>query len=193
MTRCRKSGYVVLISGIVIDVDRSELSKDTLALLQDFYNDQDTQQKRFEELKLATECNAQPKLSMDLFTEDWNASQFWYNDETALVLAKEILYEATTNTSIAVVSAPSAFIQIKNLLVRSSSVPESEWRALYTKSIPQYIQRHSSLSMPRDGSVTNFAAMRIMSVTLGPGGDFMSLLFSSLAVQGFLPPAHIYR
>lgn len=54
---------------------------------------------------------------MDAFTEDWNASQFWYNDETAMVLAKQLLEGATDDTRIAVVSAPSAFIQLKNLLV----------------------------------------------------------------------------
>jgi len=54
---------------------------------------------------------------MDAFTEDWNASQFWYSDETATVLARQLLDGATDETCIAVVSAPSAFIQLKNLLV----------------------------------------------------------------------------
>jgi hypothetical protein len=54
---------------------------------------------------------------MDAFTEDWNASQFWYSDETATVLARRLLDGATDDTRIAVVSAPSAFIQLKNLLV----------------------------------------------------------------------------
>jgi hypothetical protein len=54
---------------------------------------------------------------MEAFTEDWNASQFWYSDETATVLAKQLLDSATDETKIAVVSAPSAFIQLKNLIV----------------------------------------------------------------------------
>lgn len=54
---------------------------------------------------------------MDAFTEDWNVSQFWYSDETATVLARQLLDGATDETRIAVVSAPSAFIQLKNLLV----------------------------------------------------------------------------
>ncbi|MCJ1378020.1 hypothetical protein MMC17_001116 [Xylographa soralifera] len=98
-----------------------ELSRDTLAALQDFYVDRDAQQKRFQELKLATESNLQQKLSMDMFTEDWNVSQFWYTDETALILAKEILDEAIADTCIAVVSAPSVFIEIKNLLQASAA------------------------------------------------------------------------
>lgn len=53
---------------------------------------------------------------MEAFTEDWNASQFWYNDETATILAKQLLDKATDDSKIAVVSAPSVFIQLKNLL-----------------------------------------------------------------------------
>ena len=63
---------------------------------------------------------------MDAFTEDWNASQFWYSDETAMVLARQLLENATDETRIAVVSAPSAFIQLKNLLVRFQSWREEQ-------------------------------------------------------------------
>jgi hypothetical protein len=69
-------------------------------------------------LKSQAEDDFEGKLSMDAFTEDWNASQFWYNDETATVLARQLLEGAADDTKIAVVSAPSAFIQLKNLLVR---------------------------------------------------------------------------
>ena len=62
---------------------------------------------------------------MDAFTEDWNVSQFWYSDETATVLARQLLDGATDETKIAVVSAPSAFIQLKNLLVSRELVHDS--------------------------------------------------------------------
>lgn len=56
----------------------SELSGDALAALQEFYNEKDVRQKGFEELKSATKESRLPQhLSMDMFTEDWNASQFW--------------------------------------------------------------------------------------------------------------------
>lgn len=42
-----------------------------------------------------------------------------YSDETATLLAKELLRDATATTRIAVVSAPSVFIQLKNLMVGS--------------------------------------------------------------------------
>jgi hypothetical protein len=54
---------------------------------------------------------------MSMFAEDWNASQFWYNDATALLLARRLLDGATGESSIAVVSCPSVFVQLKNLIV----------------------------------------------------------------------------
>jgi hypothetical protein len=59
-------------------------------------------------------------LSMSDFAEDWNASQFWYNDATATLLAERLLDGVTHETSIAVVSCPSVFVQMKNLIVITS-------------------------------------------------------------------------
>jgi hypothetical protein len=52
---------------------------------------------------------------MSAFMEDWNASQFWYTQETADTLAREMLKGATAADAIAFVSAPSAFIAAKNM------------------------------------------------------------------------------
>ncbi|KAL8862556.1 MAG: hypothetical protein Q9178_001054 [Gyalolechia marmorata] len=99
--------------------DIPKLPADTLALLEDFYSERDQNEKRFEHLKAQTEDDRlETPLSMTMFTEDWNASQFWYSDETAILLAEQLLKGATKDTRIALVSAPSVFIQVKNLLVR---------------------------------------------------------------------------
>lgn len=94
------------------------LSSSTLDALKEFYADRDARLKQFEDLKNVAEENAsnQP-LTMDAFAEDWNESQFWYSDETAKMLAEELLRGADGKKSIAVVSAPSVFVQLKNLLV----------------------------------------------------------------------------
>lgn len=62
---------------------------------------------------------------MEAFTEDWNASQFWYTDATATTLATQLLENCTAETRICVLSAPSVFLQLKNLLA-SWERPESE-------------------------------------------------------------------
>ena len=52
----------------------SSLSSSTMAALQEYYKEKAEQDSRFEDLKAASEPT---KWSMDLFAEDWNASQFW--------------------------------------------------------------------------------------------------------------------
>jgi len=55
---------------------------------------------------------------MAAFAEDWNESQFWYADETASLLARSLLAGAAEGETIAVVSAPSVFVALKNEVVR---------------------------------------------------------------------------
>ncbi len=58
----------------------SILSSATFAALQDFYAERDQKEKNFEDLKFeldeSQQCQKAP-LSMNMFSEDWNASQFW--------------------------------------------------------------------------------------------------------------------
>jgi hypothetical protein len=42
---------------------------------------------------------------------------FQYTQETATILANQLLANTTSSTRIAVISAPSAFVQLKNILV----------------------------------------------------------------------------
>ncbi|OCL10449.1 N-6 adenine-specific DNA methyltransferas-like protein 2 [Glonium stellatum] len=100
------------------DDDIPQLSAGALDALKEFYGERDTRQKQFEDLKSQAEndFDGKTQLSMEAFTEDWNASQFWYSDETATTLAEQLLEGATDKTCIAIVSAPSTFIQLKNLV-----------------------------------------------------------------------------
>ncbi|KAH8819562.1 putative N6-adenine methyltransferase-domain-containing protein [Xylogone sp. PMI_703] len=106
------------------DDDVPVLSSSALDALKEFYADRDARLKAFEDLKANVEDEAQAReatskgtLSMEIFTENWNDSQFWYSDETAKTLAEELLRGTDSTTSIAVVSAPSVFVQIKNALL----------------------------------------------------------------------------
>ncbi|KAF2096489.1 hypothetical protein NA57DRAFT_42016 [Rhizodiscina lignyota] len=99
------------------DDEMPQLSAGALDALKEFYSEKDSRQKQFEDLRSQAEDSfEQQKLSMDAFTEDWNVSQFWYNDETATLLAKQLLDGTTNDTAVAIVSAPSVFIQLKNLM-----------------------------------------------------------------------------
>ncbi|OJD35591.1 n-6 adenine-specific dna methyltransferase 2 [Diplodia corticola] len=90
--------------------DVPQLSAGALSALQEFLGERDAHTKQFEDLKVAAEedfSKTEQPLSMEAFTEDWNATT---------TLAKQLLDGATADTKIAVVSAPSVFIQLKNLL-----------------------------------------------------------------------------
>ncbi|KAL3426188.1 Protein-lysine N-methyltransferase EFM5 [Phlyctema vagabunda] len=102
------------------DLDENPvLSGSALDALKEFYADRDARQKQFEDLKVGAEAASHATLSMETFSEDWNQSQFWYSDETAITLAQQLLRGADGSTTIAAVSAPSVFIQLKNLLAAS--------------------------------------------------------------------------
>ncbi|EPE26945.1 putative N-6 adenine-specific DNA methyltransferase 2 [Glarea lozoyensis ATCC 20868] len=119
------------------------LSGNALSALQEFYSDRDALAQKFEDLKKVAEDDFDgdgqkevKTLSMDAFGESWQDSQFWYSDETATLLAEQLLEGATAETTIAVVSAPSTFIQIKNILNKEGK-PLSErpkvWLLEYDK------------------------------------------------------------
>ncbi|KAI9852530.1 MAG: hypothetical protein M1838_000397 [Thelocarpon superellum] len=54
------------------------LSAGAVDALREFYAEQDVRQKEFEDLRARADQDLdQTSLTMDAFTEDWNASQFW--------------------------------------------------------------------------------------------------------------------
>ncbi|KAK6536301.1 hypothetical protein TWF281_000541 [Arthrobotrys megalospora] len=88
--------------------------------------EKDTRQKRFEELKAQAEADDEERKSaatggaaavtMEDFEADWNASQFWYDDETSKALAEELVEGVEEGDNVALVSAPSVFVKLKNLM-----------------------------------------------------------------------------
>ncbi|EXF77243.1 hypothetical protein CFIO01_04048 [Colletotrichum fioriniae PJ7] len=94
------------------------LSSHALAALAEFKAEEDARLKEFERLQELAEAKAAKKapISMAAFMEDWNKSQFWYSDETAGFLARQLLEGADADTTIAIVSAPSVFVALHNIL-----------------------------------------------------------------------------
>ncbi|KAK0750454.1 putative N6-adenine methyltransferase-domain-containing protein, partial [Schizothecium vesticola] len=94
------------------------LSSSALDALQVFYAERDENARKYAALQQQFEpvANDAGELSMDIFAENWNDSQFWYSDETATFYAHQLLDAATDESVIAVVSTPSVFIALKNVL-----------------------------------------------------------------------------
>jgi len=56
-------------------------------------------------------------ITMKDFEPDWNASQFWYDNETSTILAKALVEGATEETVVGLVSAPTVFVKLRELMV----------------------------------------------------------------------------
>jgi hypothetical protein len=98
-----------------------ELSPETLRALQQVMQEQQEQQDRFEGLRQQAEerfDQAQggqakaPILTMDIFREDWQLSQFWYDEATSEKLAREILNNSDANSIVCCISSPTAYVKL---------------------------------------------------------------------------------
>lgn len=98
------------------DDEPLSLSSSTLAALQEFKKEEKKRIEMFENLSKEAEKqkdNNTTVVDIDLFQEDWQLSQFWYDDKTAEILGKAILEGADENTVVAIASAPSVYAAIK--------------------------------------------------------------------------------
>ncbi|GAB7337465.1 hypothetical protein MBLNU457_g2800t1 [Dothideomycetes sp. NU457] len=101
-----------------------DLQGSTLDALAQFYAERDEKDQAYLDLMVAAEEEAvNIPISIQAFTEDWNLSQFWFDDDTARTLAEQLLEGAGPDTNIAVVSAPSVFVAIKHLLADDDRYP----------------------------------------------------------------------
>lgn len=96
------------------------LSSHALAALQEFKQEEEQRFEQFQSLYNESEKRFDDQqISIDAFQEDWQLSQFWYDDDTAMTLARALLEGADESTVIAVASAPSVYAAIKK-------IPQSE-------------------------------------------------------------------
>lgn len=56
--------------------------------------------------------------------------QFWYTDETARLLAYQLLKDATPESAIAVVSTPSVYVALRNILSENPDLPRPQMALL---------------------------------------------------------------
>ncbi|XP_028413370.1 EEF1A lysine methyltransferase 1-like [Dendronephthya gigantea] len=86
-------------SGSDDDKDVPTLPADTLAILEDFYKEQNKKHQNEEQGDIG---------------EDWQLSQFWYDDHTATTLAEEVL-KASSNGRICCLCAPTLYKKLCQL------------------------------------------------------------------------------
>ncbi|CAB4413760.1 unnamed protein product [Rhizophagus irregularis] len=116
-----------------LDDDIPNLSEHALSALNEFLSEQEQHQIKFEQLRqkslssiqnyLGTnsqnkgneEQNEENEVNMELFKEDWQLSQFWYDEETSNTLAQEALANTSPDSRIACISTPTAFVKLKSV------------------------------------------------------------------------------
>ncbi|XP_013780059.1 EEF1A lysine methyltransferase 1-like [Limulus polyphemus] len=85
------------------DDEHPQLSSETLLALQEFYNEQAAK---------LSQKGGNGNFDVD---EDWQLSQFWYDDKTSEILAMKTLNVTGPFGRIACISCPSVFKKLQNL------------------------------------------------------------------------------
>ena len=82
-----------------------QLSSDTMKALLEFYNEQDEREEKLREIE-------DGKIP-ETFEENWNMSQFWYDDDTSEALARECIEAVGNGGSIACLSCPTLYLTLR--------------------------------------------------------------------------------
>ncbi|KAJ8954064.1 hypothetical protein NQ318_004369 [Aromia moschata] len=91
------------------DDDGPELSAETFNALMEFYKEQE---ERENHQKLISSDIVENNLA---FTENWQLSQFWYDEETIDILANVACKITGPHSKIALISCPSLYNKIKHI------------------------------------------------------------------------------
>lgn len=116
------------------DDDVPTLSAETFAALQEFYTEQ---QKRQEILNKLEEDD---KLKENiLFEENWQLSQFWYNEATVQTLVKAIDRIIPAGGRVALISCPTLFVPLKRQIGHRCMVNLLEYDRRFGVHAPDFI------------------------------------------------------
>jgi hypothetical protein len=95
------------------DNDVPQLSASTLAALQHFLREQESEQEHEKEDD-AVDGQDNASESYEMVKENWGMSQFWYDTDTSKTVADELRHlTAGSQLPIACVACPSLYTQLK--------------------------------------------------------------------------------
>ncbi|KAJ8940354.1 hypothetical protein NQ314_010736 [Rhamnusium bicolor] len=131
----------------ISDDDAPHLSADTFAALQEFYKEQEERENR---LKLISSEATDENIPID---EDWQLSQFWYDDKTIDILVDVALKAVGPSGKIALVSCPTLYKKMRQKAndCEITLFEYDERFSIYGKDFMLYDYK-SPLLVPRDKS-----------------------------------------
>ncbi|XP_013170861.1 PREDICTED: protein-lysine N-methyltransferase n6amt2 [Papilio xuthus] len=116
------------------DDDVPRLSAETFAALQEFY----AEQKKREEI--LSKLEADNKLGEKIiFEENWQLSQFWYDEETVRILVNVIDKVLADDGRVALISCPTLFVPLKRQIGYRASVTLLEYDRRFEVHAPNFV------------------------------------------------------
>jgi hypothetical protein len=119
-----------------------QLSIAAQAALQEFYREQEEAQDKLERIsKVAESSEKLSTVQINDFTEDWQLSQFWYDEATIDRLATELLSYQSPDRHIQILclSTPSVFTRLRQQRPDSPDIYLMEYDRRFSVYGPQYI------------------------------------------------------
>nr|CAG4641063.1 EOG090X0ABW [Eulimnadia texana] len=124
-----------------------ELSSHTLSALNEFLSEKKEREERISQIAAAGLVSEDVDIE-----EDWQLSQFWYDDKTSETLAKEVIRVAGDSGNIACISCPSVYRVLRKIKPENCIVKLLEFDprfGVYGEDFVLYDYR-APLSVPRD-------------------------------------------
>ncbi|KAF9416174.1 hypothetical protein HW555_006426 [Spodoptera exigua] len=116
------------------DDDVPALSAETFAALQEFYAEQQKRQEILDKLE------ADNKLKENiLFDENWQLSQFWYDEATMQALVRVIDKTLDAGGRVALISCPTLFVPVKRQLGDKATVTLLEYDRRFEVHAPDFV------------------------------------------------------
>ncbi|XP_013194231.1 EEF1A lysine methyltransferase 1 [Amyelois transitella] len=116
------------------DEDVPTLSAETFAALQEFYTEQRKRQE------IMTKLEADDKLKENiLFDENWQLSQFWYDEATVQALVKVVDKMLPDGGRVALISCPTLFVPVKRQIEDRATVSLLEYDRRFEVHAPDFI------------------------------------------------------
>ncbi|CAG9789526.1 unnamed protein product [Diatraea saccharalis] len=115
------------------DDDVPALSAETFAALQEFYAEQ---QKREE---IIGKLDAIGKLKNVVFDENWQLSQFWYDEKTIEEMVKVVDASVASGGRVALISCPTLFVPVKTKIGERATVSLLEFDTRFEVHAPDFI------------------------------------------------------